>query len=487
MPQSAPCDPSTHTAAEAAFLHRGRYTTRHTTRHTTRYTTRYTISTTQPATTQTASRRSRPTTCHRSLLPYSPHLLLLHHLPSSCRERRERAERHALVMEKQSLMLSPSSSSSPSPSPSPSPSLTIAPPLPPRFLVPRRPLIHRTPILILFAVAAAAALVFPFRSLLALAPCTVTAGCYGGYRSAYSFDAHAAHNAAWMARLPDAVPISSLSIPGSHDSMTYGPLLRRDPVLHCQNWNLSVQLEAGLRYFDIRARLRDGELRIYHADGDTGFALGDDVLRPIIAFLDEHPSEAIVMRLKEEGPPISGGRRSGDASSFEAAFLRVRDAIPSAAARISTPSGALPTLGALRSRILLLQNFASEHAADAYGPAWDGPQMALEDVWIIPDVYHLADKWTAVRAALERAATDPLDNRLLYLAHVSASVGVLPVEAAAGPANRTVTGMNDMTGQWLRDFEAEPAGRRTGIVIFDFPGKRVIEAVLAWNKKLLAQ
>ena len=79
---------------------------------------------------------------------------------------------------------------------------------------------------------------------------------YRGYRSAWSFDAHAAHHPAWMAAVPDETNLTSLSIPGTHDTMTYG-LLRPDPVLNCQNWNLSVQLDAGLRYVDIRARLAD--------------------------------------------------------------------------------------------------------------------------------------------------------------------------------------------------------------------------------------
>lgn len=104
----------------------------------------------------------------------------------------------------------------------------------------------------------------------------------------------------------------------------------------------------------------------------------------------------------------------------------------------------------------------------------------------MPDVYHLADKWVAVRTALERAAAEPLDATRLYLAHVSASVGVLPIDAAAGPRNRSVTGLNDMTAQWLLDFAGRPGlAPRAGIVIFDFPGRRAIDAVLAWNKGVL--
>ncbi|KJZ72977.1 hypothetical protein HIM_07549 [Hirsutella minnesotensis 3608] len=265
--------------------------------------------------------------------------------------------------------------------------------------------------------------------------------------------------------------------------------------LQCQNWALADQLRAGLRYFDIRARLRDGELRVYHADGDTGFGLAD-VLLAMFAFLDENPSEALVMRLKQEGPPIRVPGAANDtaaaAASFEDVFNRYRlvDKVtsPGAARHLHMydprRDGPIPTLGQLRSKILLLQNFPSAGHADArYGIAWEGPQMVLEDAWVVPDLYHLADKWVAIRNGLSAAAQAPLSDPRLYIAHISASVGVLPIDAAAGPANRSITGMNDMTAQWLLDYRGhKDLVPRVGVVIFDFPGHRAIEAVLAWNK-----
>ncbi|KAK7420066.1 hypothetical protein QQX98_002928 [Neonectria punicea] len=318
--------------------------------------------------------------------------------------------------------------------------------------------------------------------LLTMAPCMVPGAgvCYHGYESAYSFDADLAYNPAWMADLPDDVFLSSLSIPGTHDTMTYDI---GSEGLQCQNWNLSMQLDAGLRYFDIRARLRDDELHIYHANGYTGFSFSD-VLVGMFDFLDANPSEAIVMRLKQEGNPIG----HANTITFEDAFNRYRyeDSRTMAGAQnhlhIYNRTTPLPTLGEIRSRIFMLQQFPDVHGP--YGLKWEGDQMFLEDYWIIPDIYHLADKWTAIREALEFAAEAAHDNTLLFLAHISASIGVLPIEAAAGPLNRTVTGMNTMTGQWVEDFEHITDATRTGIVIIDFPGRRFIEAILRWNKPL---
>lgn len=310
---------------------------------------------------------------------------------------------------------------------------------------------------------------------------------YHDYSSAYSFDAGndpSPSLSTWMSRLPDTAPLSALSIPGTHDTMTYA--LDTNQQLQCQNWSLAVQLSSGLRYFDIRARLRADRLHIYHADGYTGFSY-EDVLVAMFAFLDANPSETIVMRLKEEGSPI---KDSNNTISFEDALNYHHHTAPATAAGAARhlfhydPAAPIPTLGALRSQVLILQNFRAKQGAEAYGLAWEGPRMALEDFWMVPDIYHLADKWVAVRDALEAAATAAADNSVLFLAHLSASVGVLPIEAAAGPKNRTIQGINDMTGQWLRDFEGVEGVTRTGIVIIDFPGKQLVDAILRWNRLL---
>ncbi|KAF7564106.1 hypothetical protein G7046_g43 [Stylonectria norvegica] len=335
---------------------------------------------------------------------------------------------------------------------------------------------HRLPLLL----GAAVFVMVSFYLLVSLAPCLVYGNCYKGYHSEYSFDAGLVSHPAWMADLPDDVHLSSLSIPGTHDTMTYEIGTQK---LQCQNWNISSQLEFGMRYFDIRARLRDDELQIYHASGYTGFSYSD-VLLAMFAFLDANPSEAIIMRLKQEGPPI-GNKNS---RTFEDAFNYYRLASPLTAAGASAHltlydrTSPLPSLGSLRSKIFLLQEFPADDGP--YGLEWDGKQMQLEDYWIIPDVYHLADKWSAIRNALELAATAPHDNSVLYLAHVSAAVGVLPIEAAAGPMNRTIAGMNDMTGQWLEDFEDVQDATRTGVVIVDFPGWKLVDVIIRWNEPL---
>lgn len=311
------------------------------------------------------------------------------------------------------------------------------------------------------------------------------ANCYKGYISPYSFDADAARHTSWMAAVQDHVNLSSLSVPGSHDTMTYG--MPDNIWLQCQNHNLSTQLRAGLRYFDIRGRLVNDTIGIYHSIGYTGYTL-TDVVQDMFGFLEENPSEAIIMRLKEEGTPVGDARDAN--RTFEEVFNDFRFKKDTAAGfekHLFQPdapakqSDFLPTLGAVRGKVLLLQEFPSEN--DPYGLVWDSELMELEDFWEIPSADHLGEKWTAIEEALDLAREAPDDNSALHVSHLSASVGVLPIEAAAGPmTRREIKGMNDRTGEWLEKGEG-----RTGVVIVDFPGGKLVDAVIARNEGLRAE
>ncbi|KAF3767575.1 PLC-like phosphodiesterase, partial [Cryphonectria parasitica EP155] len=355
---------------------------------------------------------------------------------------------------------------------------------------------------------------------------------YHNYTSSFSFDLDQAVHPEWMSSIPDTASLSSLSIPGTHDTFTFD--LVDNNIFQCQNHNLQTQLRAGLRYFDIRGRLLYGatssgapdkapppNIGIFHGHVYTGYTF-QDVLLAMFAFLDEHPSEGIVMRVKEEGTPLPVGG-DGDQDiwttgvynvTFEEAFnyYRLQNSAtaqgceehllfpwPSSSSSSSSPSSArvIPTVGELRSRILVLYEFDTPLASN-YGIPWTSDHIALEDLWIILDPQLLDNKWDAVRQNLLLAGASAGDADKLFLSHLSASVGVLPIEAAAGPLeDRTngsvIAGINDRTGLWLEEDEKEGKGGgggklgekgKTGVIMGDFPGKRLVEDILRRNEWL---
>lgn len=344
---------------------------------------------------------------------------------------------------------------------------------------------------------------------------------YHNYTSSFSFDLDKSKHPDWMARVPDQTSLASLSIPGTHDTETFD--LVNNIKLQCQNHDLKTQLRAGLRYFDIRGRLVIGEtaggeettpvIGIFHAQVYTGYTL-EDVLLTLFEYLDQHPTEGIIMRLKQEGPPV---RRRADGTlladmeeeeeadadttanktTFEEAFnyyrLKNTRTEPGSTKHLllpwpspSAPAGSplLPTMAQLRGRVIVLQEFPSAAGA-GYGVPWTSPHISLEDLWIIVDLEHLEDKWRAIRESLEAAAASPPGSDVLFLSHLSASVGVLPIAAAAGPLEAVngsiIEGMNDRTGRLLEKTAKGGHQGKIGVVMADFPGQRLVDAILARN------
>uniref|UniRef100_A0A3Q0SWX1 Phosphatidylinositol-specific phospholipase C X domain-containing protein n=1 Tax=Amphilophus citrinellus TaxID=61819 RepID=A0A3Q0SWX1_AMPCI len=124
----------------------------------------------------------------------------------------------------------------------------------------------------------------------------------------------------WMSQLPSklwTLPLFDLAIPGSHDSMSYDldissaiiepDRLRRFSRIYCirsivRTWgatqedNITMQLEAGVRYFDLRiARKRNdpNPTRLYFYHGL--YTCTDTVLREIHAWAENHPREVIIL------------------------------------------------------------------------------------------------------------------------------------------------------------------------------------------------
>jgi 1-phosphatidylinositol phosphodiesterase len=222
---------------------------------------------------------------------------------------------------------------------------------------------------------------------------------------------------------------------------------------------------------------------VYHAPEYTGFTY-TEVLQTLFSFLDANPSEAILMRLKEEEAAINSTQ------NFEEVFnyYRLNDTTtaPGCAKHFWIPPTpgptSVPTLGELRNKILIIQNFGPNPAP--YGIKYESPLLVIEDDYALSGFGDMDTKFTLIEENLMAAANSSAWNGgkgdgLLYLTHVSASVGVLPIEAAAGNLNGSITGLNDRTGTWLHDHV--DGNGTTGVVILDFPGKDLIEEVLRRN------
>jgi len=148
----------------------------------------------------------------------------------------------------------------------------------------------------------------------------------------------------WMKSMPDGRLLSELSIPGTHDSGA-----RFEPVpgtAKCQDLPIAGQLNAGVRFLDIRCRhLRDAFV-IHHGPVYQNLNF-DGVLDDILAFLKAHPSECVILSIKEESSPAENTR--GFEQTFDSYVARNPDKW--------LLKVTLPTMAEARGKIILLRRF----------------------------------------------------------------------------------------------------------------------------------
>ncbi|KAJ4990005.1 phosphatidylinositol phospholipase c [Stagonosporopsis vannaccii] len=158
----------------------------------------------------------------------------------------------------------------------------------------------------------------------------------------------------WMEKIPDTLPLSAISIPGTHNSHTYYKAL---PSVKCQSVDITAQLENGIRFLDIRAQPTHasdpGKKHMYLVHGAFPISLtGPKYLAPVLetcyAFLAAHPSETVLISLKREGV----------GSSTDEHFARIlQDHYIGPNASKWYTDNTIPYLGAVRGKCVLVRRY----------------------------------------------------------------------------------------------------------------------------------
>ncbi|MFE5911607.1 phosphatidylinositol-specific phospholipase C [Streptomyces wedmorensis] len=253
---------------------------------------------------------------------------------------------------------------------------------------------------------------------------------------------------AWMGGHGDATDLRRLTIPGTHDSgARFGGAWSE-----CQNTTIAQQLDSGIRFLDVRCRVTGGSFAIHHGASYQNMMFGD-VLVACRDFLAAHPSETVLMRVKQEYSQESD-------ATFRAVFddyLDRRGWRP-----LFRIGDTLPPLGEARGRVVLLADNGG-----LPGLRWGGPAFSVQDDWnALPDA-----KYPKIQAHFRTAAAQPGP---LYVNFVSTSAYLPP------------RWNSDRLNPWVHGFldGSEMAGRTgLGIVPMDYPNTRsgLVEALLRHN------
>lgn len=160
----------------------------------------------------------------------------------------------------------------------------------------------------------------------------------------------------WMKYVNGNKYLDELSIPGTHDSSTCSVDNDTEPqtsLAKCQQDYIPTQLLEGIRYFDIRLGKNDDNDDpgidhgiCYLLKKDGGFIHLSDVIGYFKTFLNENPSEALIML-------VSRGNDEATDDSITTAFANVMDENP----KLFYTSNRVPTLNEVRGKIVLLRRF----------------------------------------------------------------------------------------------------------------------------------
>ncbi|WP_293743705.1 phosphatidylinositol-specific phospholipase C [uncultured Pedobacter sp.] len=256
----------------------------------------------------------------------------------------------------------------------------------------------------------------------------------------------------WMSLLADQNSIALISIPGTHDSgATIEPV---SGTAKCQNLSITDQLNAGVRYLDIRCRHIDNAFAIHHGAIYQNLNF-NDVLNACINFLNSHPTEAIIMSVKEEHTPSNNSR------SFEQTFDSYVQQNPGK----WDLGNNIPTLGSIRGKIRLLRRFSGSSPKGIDATVWaDNTTFEINNAanLKVQDFYNVNDvntKWTKVETVLNEAKNDAANR--LYLNYASGyKAGIFSIPS--------ITTVSNFINPKITTFFANNTHGKFGIVALDF-------------------
>ena len=257
----------------------------------------------------------------------------------------------------------------------------------------------------------------------------------------------------WMSGLDDTKRLDQISIPGTHDSAAYKidyrtnnpanplfaakalaqytgpyPLLRiaetgyTDAIQTVPRMNISNQLKSGIRFIDMRGR-RKGNGCLLHHGGYYLLQTCGDFLSKIYKFLDDNPTETIVLSVKTEYDGFPNSLEMEDIiknyiynedGGNNKKYWYVGTTIPSLGINTKDRNLDVESGGTnVRGRIVLLRRFSSKDSK--FGIPTDGWP---DDNWgytddkkiFIQDEYKniLANnKWDMIQKTLQRRQNEP--------------------------------------------------------------------------------
>lgn len=200
----------------------------------------------------------------------------------------------------------------------------------------------------------------------------------------------------WLSFIDGNLPINQISLPGTHDSATgtYVETLPQRGMVKTQDDSVYNQLKAGIRFIDARCRHISNVFAMHHGEIYLDKMFGD-ILNECKNFLQENPSEFILMSVKPEYEEKNCSRTFDETfkqSYYDSTLWFTEDRFP--------------LLNEVRGKIVLFSRFSGPLGIKTHG--WkDNATFDMDGRMHVQDEYEQRDevkKWHAIRGAWNFAA-----------------------------------------------------------------------------------
>ena len=183
----------------------------------------------------------------------------------------------------------------------------------------------------------------------------------------------------WMKNLDDSISLRSINMPGSHDTMALYSI--GDVAGQCQSLSLIDQLELGVRFLDIRLQEDNNFLKAVHGFVDQRASFSS-ITKTIESFIDDHPSEFIIMSIKEEA------QAKNSSISFDESLKTYLTS------DIYLKGSDIPaSLGEVRGKVMLLSRYAnSTIGVPAFNGWLDSTSFSLPNDIYVQDKFMITSK-----------------------------------------------------------------------------------------------
>ncbi|KAL7858633.1 hypothetical protein AOLI_G00187350 [Acnodon oligacanthus] len=235
----------------------------------------------------------------------------------------------------------------------------------------------------------------------------------------------------WMKCIPDHKPLSSVSIPGTHQS------LKRKTDESFQAWGFQDQLHAGVRFVDMTLWKLSGKLYVENKrEPDKKFS---EALNQIQIFLKVHKSETVLLRLAGKSEAISHAKEKLNRVTAVEVWKDKK----------------IPTMGEARRKIVLIQ-----------GPDfdWGLPVKAM----VLGDDEE--NKEFQMKANIKKAS-EYCTNEMMLTDTGAKDKEEKPQEVAEKLNNQ-------LGGHLMRLYNENKIPSCLGIIAVDFPGPKLIELII---------